>query len=658
MEHSSKRIGLILWCLVAGVGTSGAAFAANCPLTVSGTPQATLTVDGVLLARYARGMRGTALTAGLRQSPALPSTVEASIDAAKTALDVDDDGAFTLTDALILARSMAGIPSSSWTVGITFSANARRTQFDAIAAYIAAGCGLGNVISREDASRFLSHATFGATESEISALTGGSYTDWLRRQFQIPPTSYFEAIQQIQNSGENINTGLSFFIGQWWKQAVTGPDQLRQRMTFALSQIYVVNADGVGQYNGGAAAYYDTLNRNAFGNFRSLLEEVSKSWQMGIYLTHMGNVKENPATGQTPDENYAREIMQLFTIGLWELNRDGTQKLDLQGNPISTYTQDEIRGTAKVFTGWVSPVCNGQLGCIRGIGWNTTADLSLPLQLYSDLHSSAAKRIVGGTTLPANQTPEKDLADTLDALFNHANFCPYIGKQLIQRFTTSNPSRDYVTRVTAACENNGASIRGDMKAMLSAVLLDPDARLYAQVSRDEWGKLREPVVKFAQFLRVFTQSTPSARFMIGATNQVDDGFMQTVLMSPSVFNFYRFNYSPQSIAARGLVAPEFQITNEGSVVGNHNYMEPRIKWPDWLPEGTTHNYTTWDNLARTDPVAFIDRLDLVLNASRSSSITRKALSDMVGRLPATNPRKRVTDALHVYFLAPDYLVQR
>jgi uncharacterized protein (DUF1800 family) len=656
-----KKVCRLRHLLVATALSSGAqntVLAASCPTAVSGAPTATLTVDGVLLTRYALGIRGGALTANLRSAVPLPSTVEATITSARAALDVDDDSAFTSTDALILARMMAGMPVSSWIAGISFSASARRKDADAIAAFVAAGCSLGNVISREDASRFLSHATFGATESEVEALTGGSYRDWLTSQFQIPPTSYFDAIQQIQNSGENINTGLSFFIGQWWKQAVTGPDQLRQRMTFALSQIYVINGDGVGQYNGGAAAYYDILNRNAFGNFRSLLEEVSKSWQMGIYLTHMGNVKENPATGQTPDENYAREVMQLFTIGLWELNRDGTQKLDTQGNRIPTYTQDEIRGTAKVFTGWVNPLCDRQLGCLWGVGWNTTADLARPLQLYSDLHSTSAKRIVGGRTLPADQTPEKDLADTLDALFNHANFCPYIGKQLIQRFTTSNPSPNYVARVTAACENNGASVRGDMKAMLRAILLDPDARGYGYVSRDDWGKLREPVIKYAQFLRVFTQSTANARFMIGATNEVDDGFMQTVLMSPSVFNFYRFNYSPQSIAARGLVAPEFQITNEGSVVGNHNYMEPRIKWPGWLPDGTTHNYASWEALARTDPTAFIDRLDLVLNASRSTPVTRKALADMVASLPASDARKRVTDALHVYFLTPDYLIQR
>jgi uncharacterized protein (DUF1800 family) len=512
-------------------------------------------------------------------------------------------------------------------------------------------------LTAAEASRFLAQATFGPTETEITALTQSTVGNWLNAQFAVPATSYMQGIQQLESQGYNINGNQNPFLQLWWTQAVTGKDQVRQRMAFALSQIYVASPAGT-QYSGGAAAYYEVLNRNAFGNLRTLLEDVSKSWQMGIYLSHAGNVKENPGTGQTPDENYAREIMQLFSIGLWQLNRDGTQVLDSKGAPIPTYGQDEIAGMAKVFTGWVNPMCtSGSAGCRINSGWNQVTDLALPMVLIPSWHSSSAKKIPG-RTLPAGQSGQKDLTDTLDVLFTHQNFCPFIGKQLIQRFTTSNPSREYVTRVTAACENDGSGKRGELKAMVRAILMDPDARSVMVAARNDWGKLREPVVKYAQFLRVFTGGS-NAQYIVGNTDDVSSSLAQTPLNSPSVFNFFKPGYSPAAVAKKGLVAPEFQITNEATVAGNHKFMEDRIPFngPPLGPN-VTRNYASWQTLAVSDPAMFIDKVDLVLNAGRTSAATKQVLVDMVRSIPANNPGKRVIDALQVYFLMPAYLVQR
>ena len=282
---------------------------------------------------------------------------------------------------------------------------------------------------------------------------------------------------------------------QWsiWKNFATGDDVLRQRMAFTLSEIFVVslNSNIAFNYPRGPAQYLDTLGSNAFGNYRTLLEAVTYSPMMGLYLTHLRNVKENVSTGSVPDENYAREVMQLMSIGLSQLNLDGTEKLDSVGKPIETYTNADVSGLAKVMTGlsWAGPDSSNT----RFNGGNADPDREIkPMQAYEQYHSISQKQFLG-VTIPAQAVgaTNNDVRIALDTLFNHPNVGPFIGKQLIQKLVSSNPSPAYVSRVAAAFNNNGSGVRGDMKAVIRAVLLDQEARAPASGNN---GKLREPAI--------------------------------------------------------------------------------------------------------------------------------------------------------------------
>jgi len=492
-----------------------------------------------------------------------------------------------------------------------------------------------------------------------------SYDSWLTAQFEAhaPAGPYLSYVQSIANAGEPpASTGNPFFESVFVR-ARTGEDQLRQRATFALSQIFVVSWNPVGQGSFGAAAYYDMLYRNAFGNLRTLLEEVTYSWQMGVYLSHIGNLAPDPQSGRIPDENYAREVMQLFSIGLWELNPDGTRRKDAQGRDIPTYDQDDIQGMARVMTGLLNPECTrlADATCRRTNGYSSASALTRPMQIDPAAHASGAKAIVGGITIPAGQSVAKDIDDALDALFEHPNFCPFIGRQLIQRFTTSNPSPDYVLAVSRACENDGRGRRGEMRAILRAILLYPDARDPATAASARFGKVREPVIRFAHFLRAFTRGPADARIPIQA--QVDDFGEQMPLNAGSVFNFYRPDYTTPNLRVAGLEAPEFQITHEGTLTGWFDYLLPRAGARNFLPgdgrvTGLDFDYAALQSLAQSNDLAFIDRLDLILTGSTASEVTRRELLRAVNRVPASQSFERVQQAVFLLMVSPDYLVQK
>jgi uncharacterized protein (DUF1800 family) len=691
MDVSIRWRDLLAFAAIACVlGSLSAVHAANCPLNVSGASTARLTVDGVLLSRYARNVRGAALTAGLANPP-LASTVETTIANASSALDVDGDGSFAVNDAVILSRAMAGINSGQWVSGIAFGLNATRTTPESLADYIAGGC---VPITTADAYRFLAQATFGAkTASDANRVKTLGYSGWLDEQFALPVQ--YSHLAQVKRVAAGYDGQWRNRPGIWdindstWIGMIESNDQLRQRTMFALSQIFVVSLkDGSVYYLGnGLASYIDMLYAKGFGNFRDLLESVTKSTAMGSYLSHIYNQKENPTIGSVPDQNYAREIMQLFSIGLWELNVDGTRKLDVGGKPIPTYGQTDIVGASRVLTGYTFDAATAANWNNYYGFWNypDNASQERPMTVNPAYHSVSEKRFLG-VTIPARTSAttansEADLDLFLDTLFNHPNVGPFISKQLIQRLVTSNPSKEYVARVANAFNDNGGGVRGDMKAVIRAILLDVEARSPEKITDPNFGKIREPVVRMAHAMRALNAVRDANPDSYGIGMWLYDkskGLWQTPLGSGTVFNFYRPDFRPGNtdIARAGLVAPEMQITHTTSV--------DDIQWlfRDILENGGITsccseverntfylklNYSSLLPLVAT-PSALMDKLNEIFMAGQmSADLRNNIIAEMnaeyrsnsgTSGMPRGVTQMKLARALYTLFLSPDYVVQK
>jgi uncharacterized protein (DUF1800 family) len=551
----------------------------------------------------------------------------------------------------------------------------------AIAACSAAPTGQNVSSSRPptaaEAARFLSQASFGATEASISRVRAGGYAAWIDDQLAAGQGTTHQgdvdqrlvAIRQADPTGQLQATD---FYWSFWRHAASDQDQLRERVKLALSEIFVVSLNDPNIDVRGAASYYDMLGANAFGNFRTLLEQVSLHPMMGVYLTWLGNQREDPATGRQPDENYAREVMQLMTIGLFQLNADGTQRLNPSGQPIPTYTSDDIAGLAKVFTGYsyYSPTPTNATFA----GRNRNADAAVrPMIAYPSFHSTSAKSFLG-VTIPASSAPDPagDLRIALDTLFNHPNTGPFVSKQLIQRLVTSNPSPAYVSRVAAVFANNGRGVRGDMGAVVRAILLDAEAR-DPPAGAANYGKLREPVVRMTNWMRAFGATSTSGEWRIGSTS-ANTSLFQSALTSPSVFNFFRPGYSPPNtrIGAQGLVAPEFQIVDEVSVAGYLNTMQTTIDAGIGATVNGARdvrpNYAAEIALA-ADADALVERVALLLLNGQISPTLRGRILEAVLAVnvpggtatPAqvnTALTNRAKLAIYMVMASPEYLVQR
>ncbi|MDZ4375379.1 MAG: DUF1800 domain-containing protein [Phenylobacterium sp.] len=563
-----------------------------------------------------------------------------------------------------MLRGLALAAVLASTVLITACSGARQAGVEAAAPPTAA-----------EASRFLAQASFGASDSSISAVRAAGYSQWIDQQMVMPaPPGHLADLDarlaQLREANANATLNPVDFNFSFWKQAVTGPDQLRQRMKLALSEIFVVSFTDTNVEERGAASYYDTLGRHAFGNFRTLLEEVTLHPMMGVYLTWLGNRKEDPATGRQPDENYAREVMQLMTIGLHQLNLDGTPKLDAQGRPIPTYTQEDISGLAKVFTGYsyYSP----RPTSVTFGGRNLPADARTRAMIaYPEFHSTGQKTFLGATIAASGTpAPEADLKIALDTLFNHPNVGPFIGRQLIQRLVTSNPSPAYVERVARVFNDNGKGVRGDMSAVVRAILLDPEARDGAAAAANlNAGKVREPVVRLANWARAFDATSQSGAWMIISTAG-NTSLAQSPLNAPSVFNFFRPGYSPPNtrIGAQGLVAPEMQIVDEVTVAGYLNTMQTVIgNGTGRAVNGSPDVRSTYaaEIALAGDPAALADRMNLLLlNGAMSPGLRNRLLDSIASvNLPATGDRttaltNRAKLAIYMTMASPEYLVQR
>jgi uncharacterized protein (DUF1800 family) len=526
-------------------------------------------------------------------------------------------------------------------------------------------------ISKAEAYRFLNQATLGATEAEAQRLISLGYEAWIDDQFSQPVSLALPYVQQayarLPPGTPDVTALHADRLDIWFRNALTAPDQLRQRMAFALSETMVVSQNSVlVALPFSVSGYYDTLARDAFGNFRSLMEDVTLHPSMGVYLSMLGNQKPDPVRNIRPDENYARELMQLFTIGLVQLNLDGTVKQDAQGQPLPTYDQQTIEGFAHVYTGW------SWAGAPAFVfAQPTLSNQVVPMQAYPEQHDTGVKRVLSYpgavlTQIPSGQTPERDLDDALDNIFHHPNVAPFIARALIQRLVTSNPSPQYVERVARRFNDNGSGVRGDLEAVVKAILLDTEAR--SAPSSASAGKLKEPLLRLTQFWRAYRAHSDSGRYVgLNPTALVGQGPLQ----APSVFNFFSPFYAPPGeISDQGLVAPEMQIATEylNTLSSNLFFVyafcfnnAPIAGCPD-IPPGQQADLVTIDvseeQPLAADSSALVARIgEKLLGGELSSTLAAEARAQ-VDLVPASNPSLRAAEALHLIATSPEFAVQR
>jgi len=489
----------------------------------------------------------------------------------------------------------------------------------------------------EDASRFLNQCTFGATTALIQKVQQQGFNAFLSEQFLLSATSHLAFFDnQPQPAGRDD------VMNSWWTIAMTAPDQLRQRVAFALSEILVVS------FNNGAlandpvsiAAYADILANDAFGNYRQILQDVTLSPTMGVYLDMLRSDIADPSTGSHPNENYPRELMQLFSIGLFRLNIDGSLALDADGLPIPTYDQSEVSGLAAALDGWT----------FAGSAdfWNGDPNYRAPMISFQEHHTPEAKKILNGVIIPAGQTAQGDLQQALDTIFNHPNVGKFIGRELIQRLVTSNPSPGYIYRVAQAFDNNGSGVRGDMQAVIRAVLLDYDARGASKTGPGA-GKEKEPVIRLTNLYRSITNNPAHGIYSF----YLADEFGEVPFNSPTVFNFFTPDYvAPGAIASAGLLSPEFQITTETTVVEQANTIYAALFWQN-IPLDLTQ-----EEALAADPAALVDHFNATLMNGVMSSEMRTVLIGTIGQLPSDDPQERVLSALWLIFNSPEYVVEK
>ncbi len=524
--------------------------------------------------------------------------------------------------------------------------------------------------TRQDAARFLQRIGFGATENEVDALLDDGYQTWLDDQIAMAPSlqlpkllTYMEGrgfqTTDVQDPAFGYQVQL-LREDAWFDAVVNQPDQLRQRVAFALSQIFVIswNDDQLQQRPQGVANYNDILVNQTFGNFRDLLEEVTLNPLMGIYLSMRRNEKADPDKNIQPDENYAREVMQLFTIGLDLLNEDGSVQTNSAGQAIPAYTQQDILNFARVFTGWNY----GDADRLRTNSRTLQSEL-IPMTAFEDYHDTDAKTLLRNVQVEGGKSAAEDLEIALDNLFNHPNVGPFIGKQLIQKLVTSNPSPEYIARVTRTFNDNGAGVRGDLAAVVKAVLMDPEALLGHIEQPTTFGKLKEPLIKLIALWRAFeAQPVVPDRFRFSGT--LSD-FGQEHMRSPSVFNFFQPGFSqPGAIRDANLLSPEFQILDESTAVNMHNEMRYSSISVDWRTDNPDYNKNRivldieYEKTIADDPSQLLDHVSNKLLGYALQGEVRDSMVEYLGTINSDNDEERVEDAIYLIMSTPEYAVQR
>jgi uncharacterized protein (DUF1800 family) len=696
----------------------------NCPFNIDGTGSAADALrDGVVLARYARGLRDSSLVAGTGANLAtVTNTIATNLDR----LDINGNGVFDEADAVAINRILFFFNTTAAPV-TPVPAFATRDTATAMKAYLDGGCSSISLTEQQRAAKFLTQTTFGPKAADLaaftalapdSAVTGSAFkkkaSTWLNDQLNAPlfPQKHYD---YIVDYAANVCiapgcTGFGTEVARqsFWKQAITGNDQLRQRLVYALSQIAVVSSNGNSNDPYELAGYLDMLSANAFGNFRDILAGVVRSPTMGRYLDHL----RNDGQSTTPNENFAREVLQLFSVGLIRLNTDGTNQA---GNP-ATYTEDVVKGFARSFTGMsyddprTSVRCQGNPSeelpnwwwspdseCYPDTDPTVIADLGAwarPMKTYDGRHSAAARSLLqydasnpaspDSRCAASNITPYQNIASiptvatlsrtkvskatadlminrAIDNIFCHPNVGPFISKQLIRFFVTSTPTPEYVTRVVNVFNNNGSSVRGDMKAVIRAVLLDDEAlnpEALSNTNRAKFGKLREPILRLSALLRAFPRpATPanSGRFYIDSLNSVEFGINQGPLQSPSVFNFFHPEFSPPGpVQQANALGPEFEITTTTSIAATQNFFGGIVTQGNYTNSPYSdyaRMYTSFPGncnaYSATAPVytdcIFMDLTDVFTNVADSALMFDYVnLVLLGGRLPASVKANYVT----------------
>lgn len=510
--------------------------------------------------------------------------------------------------------------------------------------------------SRAEAARFLVQATFGPSASSIDQLMAtGSYADWIDEQFALPVSTTLEYTQANSNGSEPTTRHQV-----WWNNALRQPDQLRQRVAFALSEIFVISDNDYELSNSqyGICHYYDMLARHATGNFRDLLTNVTLHPAMGVYLGMVRNQRADPARNIRPDENFARELLQLFTIGLTQLDASGVA-LEVGGAPVPTFDQTMIESFARVFTGWNF---NGlEAFDSNNIPAHARLDPMTPVESF---HDQQPKLLLNGLRTPASQTALQDLDAALDNIFEHANVGPFIGRRLVQRLVTSNPSPAYVGRVAAAFNNNGDGVRGDIAHTVKAVLLDPEAR--PTPTPATFGKPREPIMRLTHLWRAM-EAVPGPgapanfyRTSEGGMSQIARFMAQAPVESPSVFNFFTPDYSP---GGSELVAPEMQILTESNLAAANNAYVNMIY--TYNNRGNGYDQNTVINIEREvaladDPAALLEHLDVLLLGGTMPPAMRSVLGTHIQSIPISGDgaETRALDAVFAVVASPAYCIQK
>jgi len=521
-----------------------------------------------------------------------------------------------------------------------------------------------------EAAHFLLQAQFAVNDTDLAAVKTNGYTNWLNAKFNAPLGQ--TGVAWLDSQGyQAITSEERYFWPQFgdfmiWNQLLAGPDEMRKRIALALSEFFVVSLSPIDGFFppyviGG---YWDVLCAHAFGNFRTLLERITLNAGMGFFLNTKGNLKED-ANGRQPDENYAREVMQLFTIGLYELNPDGTNRLDANNNPIETYGQSDITNLARVFTGydWDFLANGGSLNVVTWVNYRipTPHFASNPMWFNAANHSNLAVTFLG-LTIPAGTPGPEALRLALDRLFNHANAGPFFARQMIQRLVTSNPTPAYVGRVAAVFANNGAGVRGDLKAVWTAILTDVEARTAPSAANTMSGKLREPVVRLVQWWRTVGVNSSNGKYEIYDTSSAGDSLGQSPLRAPSVFNFFRPGYVPPNteIATAAKQAPEFQLLNETTTAGYINFLQwiTRNGYGEVRPA-----YTQLMPIAH-DTEAVLTWLNLRLTANQLSDSSLTVIRTMLNvfGITAASPDdqklNKLATACFLILACPEYLVQK
>jgi uncharacterized protein (DUF1800 family) len=560
-----------------------------------------------------------------------------------------------------------------------------------------------------DAARFLAQATFGPSPSDIARLRSVGYTGWLNEQFAAPASTGTPYLDWFLVAFPEDYLSDDTRLEAWAINSVGTPDpsrgnaiptdQLRQRIAFALSEIFVVsNSNGTLAYEPWAlASFYDMLAADAFGNYRVLLEDVSKHPAMGIFLSSIQNQKADAAQNIHPDENYAREVMQLFSVGLKQLNLDGTPVL-AGGQEVPTYDQATVRGFAAVFTGWDW----NNTGCgdttytccmyDEDEGWGTyfwcgpsnynDPPWMLPMEPVEHYHDNTSDKqllVYPGVALPGGVLvhggdAQTEMTHALDNIFNHPNVGPFIAMRLIERLVTSNPTPAYVQRVATVFNNNGSGVRGDLKAVVRAILLDPEAR-YGQWQRpDTFGKLREPLLKITQMWRAMEARSTGGRIgTLAPWPPIEEEIGQAPQRSPTVFNFFKPDFEqPGEVEQRGLVSPEFQILTDTAVVATPNYFFHEVfcdyttRTNCWASDDPTTMQMNEDRdaaLAATDPAGLVDEYSALFMSGQMSPFMRNVLITRLNQLTEDNygqdlGRTRVQHALYLILNSPEYSIQK